>query len=611
LIGQHLEAVRGAIWRAALIKNSLALLAFLTTVALVFVIVDQWVYSFSMPARLLVAFVTLAASVYWVVRAIVPLIRLRISPEYAAYSVELDQPDLKHALTSYVTLRNERDTPGLRGIVVRSIGVRAARHLRATGLTMPTAALGNFRPGVTTAVLLASLILYAVLSPKNTVQSFSRLAAPLADIRPPTRVSILEVTPGNTDSLFGRPLAIEARVTGLSGDEQPRVSISGAASRTLQMIAADSPGRFAVDIPSDVVRENFRYQVIAGDDSSELFDVVVRDEPTVNVEQVRYAPQPYTRLPSRTSSGGAVEGLEGTRVTVVARANRPINRGRIEFNPREVNGEISATAGIAPLEISDDGMTISAAWNLRSGRRSEGQIVIDSYRLRVWDKADTPNADPIEFPIRVTADLAPEIVIAVPETWPKDVPLGSQQLIEVRAIDPDFGLAEVQLRLRRGTRLMQTTTLLQADPAVRGNQVALFRFRPDAMKLMSGDLVAVTAIASDNRRSIDGDRPDPNVTVSSPIELRITDAVPGNAPLDDGDGLQPKDDQPESGEREGEPGEGKSEQGESGQGESGQGESGQGESGQGDSGRGDGCRLIFEMTATASGMPGAPITMPG
>lgn len=542
LIGEHLQAVQSALWRSILVKNTLILSATLISGFLTFIIVDQWIYSFGIFSRCIWVLALAGFTIWWFVTRIVPLIKLRISPEYAAYSVELDEPDLQHSLTSYVTLRNDREAPGLRGIVVRSIGARAARHLTTSGMSMPSETLGNFHTGLFTAGVAAVLILYAVFSPKNTVQTMTRLAAPFAAIAPPSRVTIAEVEPGDTESLFGRPLQISARIKGLSPSESAQLWLSSNSHNPIQFTSPENADVFVATIPPSIVKENFEYQVLAGDATSPTFSVTVRDEPSVNIQEVQYAPHPYTGLSNRTTNVGAIDGLEGTRVTVVAQANRQIVRGRIEFNPRQIDGRTSATAGFAPLEISDDGRTVSATWNLRSGRRGNGQVEIDSYRLRVWDETDTSNPDPIEYPIRVSLDLAPEVRITIPATWPKDVPLGTEQLIEVRAADPDFGLNKVEVRIRRSTRLLQTVQLLSPPEnnaqQIRGAQLLTYRFQPDALGLMSGDLITIEAVAYDNRTNLEGNQPDPNVVVSDPVELNIIDRPAPNEMVEDGDGLQ-------------------------------------------------------------------------
>lgn len=601
LIGDHLEAVRAALWRSVLLKNLLFLCGGLLATVLCFAIIDQWLYSFGMVARSVWIVALLAGATWWIVTRIVPLIRLRVSPEYAAYSVEMDEPEFKYALTSYVTLRNDRDAPGLRGIVVRSIGARAAKHLTTSGMSMPTETLGNFRPGLFAAMMFAALVLYAVLSPKNTAQSISRLAAPLAEIAPPARVTILDVTPGDTESLYGRSIEVSAKIDGLRQSDKPVISLSGPVQQTISLSQQEDSKIFAGSIPAAFVNDSFQYEIIAGDATSPQFNVKVRDEPTVNISEVQYNPHPYTMLAPRTSSIGAISGLEGTRVTIIASTNRQIVRGRIEFNPREIEERTAATAGFAALDISDDGRTVSASWNLRSartggGRAGGGQLDIDSYRLCVWDDTDTPNSDPIQFPIQVECDLAPEIRITLPANWPKDVPLGTEQLVEVRAVDPDFGLAKVELRIRRGTRLLETIELLESQSGERGNQLLTYEFSPDLLGLMIGDLVTIEAVAYDNRTNIEGNQPEPNVVVSDPIELKVVEPPAPSDLVNDGDGLKKKMEQPQSEQeeqqqeksaQEGQE-DGKSQSGQGGEQQQGGGGSSEGEAGEKGEGQGSG-----------------------
>ena len=62
-----------------------------------------------------------AAQAIWcgwqIVSRIVPLLGSSIQPAYAARSLERDMPEMKQALTSYVTLRDERQQSGLRSRV--------------------------------------------------------------------------------------------------------------------------------------------------------------------------------------------------------------------------------------------------------------------------------------------------------------------------------------------------------------------------------------------------------------------------------------------------------------------------------------------------------------
>ena len=109
-------------------------------------------------------------------------------------------------------------------------------------MTMPSETSGTFRLGIVVLCIFAALALYTVILPENTGQSLQRLTAPLANVAPPTRVHIGNVTPGNTEVLFGRPLQVTAEIRGLLGSEQPQVVIQRG-SAPLRQILMETEGR--------------------------------------------------------------------------------------------------------------------------------------------------------------------------------------------------------------------------------------------------------------------------------------------------------------------------------------------------------------------------------
>src|SRR5690606_36788436 len=189
----------------------------------VWAIVDQWVWS---PGPLVRSAVLLAGAVAmaaWVMTRVLPLLRSRIRADYAAHSIEHDLPELRHALTSYVSLHGDAEALGPRRAIVRSIGARAAGQMKQHRLEDPSEATGTFSWWIAMAVALAVAIGYALLSPKNSLQSAQRLLLPLARIDAPTRVAISNIHPGDCAVLADHPLEISAAIVGLSSCDEPNV----------------------------------------------------------------------------------------------------------------------------------------------------------------------------------------------------------------------------------------------------------------------------------------------------------------------------------------------------------------------------------------------------
>ncbi len=545
LVESRIGEAQKALWWAELIRSLLRILIGAVVAVLVWVVVDQWLYSPGRGARI-VGFIALLS---WVVSQallrVVPVLRGAIRPEYAAYSLERDVPEMRQELTSYVTLRDQKDAPGLRGKVIRSIGAHAASRLR-THDALPIEATGMIRWWLVTAGLMAIFFLYAALSPKDSFQSASRLVMPIASIDPAKRVMIRDVLPGNVETLAGRTLEISAVVEGLRQDE-PVICRWQAQDREVETpLQRDaSSGRYLGEITLEHASSGqVPYQIEAGDNLAGPFYLTVQDVPVVAVQSIRYVPPSYTQKQPHTSSSAAITALDGTQVTVSARTNRPIEKATIQFNPKPLGDTVHATAGSMEMQVDESGTLITFSFPVRYARERSSAVQLESYRIKVWDKSGQTNPAPIVYPIRVIADLSPEVTIVMPQQSPKSIPIDAQQIIEIHAADADYGLQRIELEIRRGIEVLERATLWKDDVGRKGNQIAEYRFRPHEHFLRVGDAVQVTAIATDNRGDVMDPLVEPNVAKTDPVELRITMSEPVPKEPVAGEGLSAPDKKP-------------------------------------------------------------------
>ena len=389
---------------------------------------------------------------------------------------------------------------------------------------------------------------YSVLSPKNTLASVGRLVAPLASIDSPKRVAITEVRPGDTNAIAGRTVTVSAKVDGLNEDEPVWCRwASATGQQQAELKFNESELRFAGELKLDhAASGEVAYYIEAGDAQAGPFWLSVQNVPVVALQSVHYQPPAYTGEVAHTSSSGAITAVDGTDVTIRATTNRTIEKATIEFNPRLLGEKVRATAGAKSLQIDQQGTGLAISFPLRSGRGRSAAVQLEGYRIRVWDSAGQTNPDPIVYPIRVIADLPPEVSIVMPRKTPKNLPLGGQQIIEVHAMDPDFGLKQVALKVRRGIDVIAEPSLWSDPAGAKGNRVTEYRFRPTEHGLRVGDVVKIEAVAIDNRY-VEGDPSiEPNVTVTDAIELRIVENEPLPEQADDNDGLSAADDRPAS-----------------------------------------------------------------
>ena len=461
LITARIEDSCKALWWGELTRHGLRLVLGIVVAIGVWILLDHWLLSrpslssINGPARIAAMVGLIVAASAYVFFKIVPLLGRSISPEYAARSLERNYPNLRQSLTSYITLKDATDQTGLPGRVVQSIGTSTAGYLKQHD-ELPLEATGNMRLWVSTAVALALIVFYAAASPKDSLQSVRRLITPTASIAPVTRVSIVDVTPGDAEAIAGREIEVGAQIRGLRGDEKVVCEIQYATgTKQVNLRADESAGAnsFRADVMLDhSASGDLPYRIIAGDATSPTYRFLVKDVPVVALKSVTYLPPTYTGTAQFTRTTGAISAIEGTTITIEAVTNRPIARAAIEFNPKPVGDTIKATDGALEMVVGEDGQALSVDFALQIDQRRSASVRRDSYRIRVWDDAGDTNPDPIIYPIDIIADLPPEVAIMLPTRVPKDVPMGTQQIIEVHASDADFGLSEIRLQLKSGIR---------------------------------------------------------------------------------------------------------------------------------------------------------------
>ncbi len=545
VIDARIAEAAAALWRAEVIRSMLQMVIAVAVTLAAWVVMDHWIYSPTALVRLLALAVVVFGAIAYLVIVLIPLVRSKIRPEYAARSLERDLPQLRQGLVSYVMLRGASDGDELRGGMIRSLGAQTAGRLGAHD-HLPSEAMGTFRWWLAALACVVLLIGYAILSPKDTLQSARRLVTPLAPISAPKRVSITEVTPGDAETLSGRAVAVSANIRGLGVDESAIIHWQSSGQPHQSSLQPESDGRlFKGTIELDhFTTGEVRYEIRAGDGVAGPYRLHVKDVPVIVSQSVFHRPPRYTGEEPYHRSGGAVSAVSGTVITLSATTNRAVAKAKIEFNPRPLGDSVSATAGVIEMQIHDNGTDVSSTFPLRSSRGRAAAVELDSYRIQVWDDSGQTSPDPIVYPIRVVEDLPPEVTIVIPQTTPKDVPIDAQQAIEVHAIDPDYGLATIELELRRGIDVLANPVLWRSELGASGNQVAEYRFRPTDHSLRVGDVISITALASDNRVLESDPSVEPNYSQTDAIQLRITMGEAPRVEPDRNDGLSKPDKRP-------------------------------------------------------------------
>jgi hypothetical protein len=503
----------------ALLTMAVGTLAFLFVAATI----EHWLVpgGFGLPVRL-VLFVALVLSLtFYTTRKLWPLVRGSINPAYAAQAIEHDNPSLKNSLLNLLLFRQHRDD--VTDAVYETLEAEAAKRLTRVPIDSAVDRTQLLRLGYALIAILAVVALYKILSPKDPFASAERLLMPWARIAAPSRVSINNIEPGHVTLARGETLQVAADVRGISEDDPVVVRFTTADGQAVDRPAPMKPNsaglRFSGQIPPETdaslgVAQDLRYHVEAGDARSLEYKVTVVSAPTIVIERIDYDFPAYTGYEDRgVDRLGDIRAIEGTRVTIHARANQPIDEAAVDF-------EADGRRDIALTTDNDRGQA-SFALELRDDRQTPK---FTSYALRFTGRDGRPNRDPVKFRIDVLADYPPEASILSPAEKTRDVRLDETISIEVEARDPDFALGEVRLQGESAGHSVVNELLSKQDHI--GRFTGRFLFTPDEHGLHAGDIVRYWVTVRDNRT------PRANETTTDSQTLRIVGPDANRPPQD-------------------------------------------------------------------------------
>lgn len=477
----------------ALMQLAIGLLAYV----LVVVLLDHWV----VPGGLglwgrLVSFAGLICGAgAFVALRIVPLFSKRVNAIYAAHSIEQTQPTLKNSLVNFLLLKRHRGE--LAEPVFDAIERKAAADLAEAPVDAAVDRSHLIKLGYVLFALVLFCCLYELLSPKDPLRTFTRLAAPWANLAPPTRVTIANVEPGSTKVFHGESVKVSAYVTGLRKGEPVTLYYTTADGQSidapLAMRLPEDRYRHEIDLPGDAagLQQTIHYFINAGDATTPRYRIDAVTAPAILVERVQYDYPAYAEVPPRVvERQGDIQGIEGTKITLHARANVPIQKAYVDFD--------SDGGANLPLALAERTASGSFVLELK-----DGQPMAKGYQIRFVDRSGHENPQPIRHSIEIVPDLPPEIEMLAPAKDEVSLPVNGALAISLRAADRDFKLRRVKLFFeRRGAQLKEETLL---DSAWSGVFKDAYVFEPAKLALADlkpGDEISYWAEARDNRAPV-------------------------------------------------------------------------------------------------------------
>lgn len=589
LIDEQLDRTQAQVKTVDALFGLLAMAVGALGMLLAAAVVDHWVVGLGVGGRVAVFAVLVAWVAFCGWRWILPAVVRRINPLYAAHAIERHQPSLKNSLINYLLVRAHPEAAG--AVVQDALERQAASDISRAPVDAAVDRTHVLRLGYALVAVVLVFALYKIASPKDPFQTAARVLAPLAEIARPSRVAIREMTPGTDSEVFhGRHLEVSAVIDGLHAGETPTLVFSSADGQVVDapvpMAPSDDRLRWQASLPPDSLgaQQDFQYHLRAGDALSKQYRVRVSPAPSLVVRSIEYVYPAYTRRPPQTvADRGDISALEGTRVTVRAEANLPIQSAWIEFDP-PVGGALAKKNASGsppkrlPMKVAD--RAASGAFRLEWDSAAAAPRH-RAYRVQFVTAEGHRNERPIVYAIDVQRDLPPEVAILEPRQNRVEVPEDSQVEIVIRALDPDFGLSKITLSAVSGGSSLPIPLLLSDPQGQTGQVVVKHVFAPRDHKLKAGDQVVYWARVEDNRATPGQDTPEPNAVRTRNYHLVITPPEKGENASSAGEKSEPSEsEKASSGEGE------KADEGESGAGSDGMGE-GEKNEGQGDNGSGE------------------------
>jgi tetratricopeptide (TPR) repeat protein len=344
------------------------------------------------------------------------------SPEETALLIEQRYPDLDNVLIN--TLQLTHRVPTGSESIVAAIAADAGAAL---GAIRPGAAVPKRTLNIAMALLAAGGIIFVAMALRDSdalSNGLNRMLVPLANN---SLTRIVEVTPGTADVLVYNDVPVTVTLDGHVVTEA-ELTLTYEDGRTLALtMLPESPSRR--DKLTTTIRrleENVTYRVRANDAKSQTYNLSVHQRPAIAKIVQRVGMPDYTGRTAIERTGGSVEALAGSTVTLDVYASEPLSKAYL----RRGEGE--------PVEMqlrTDDRGTAIASTSITVDR-------FDRYSLELTSALGFPS-EPVQYDIVPVDDALPQVVIKQPVA-DMDVSIDATLDVEVQATD-DFGVRELNL----------------------------------------------------------------------------------------------------------------------------------------------------------------------
>jgi collagen type III alpha len=485
-------------------------LTLVTLYLLLFVICDHWLVpgGFGPTTRsLMLALVGSIACVWIALKVIVPW-RRRVSGLYAASTIEKASPALKSSLINLVDI--SRSGHEVSPEIYQSIERRAALALTHVDVNEAVDRRSLLRLSNALLAVVVLFCLYWIFSPKNPGTSLWRAMVPSASVGVATRTEIFNVHPGDKDVLARTQLEVTADIRGEIPpqsflyfttadrkfvDERVEMRQENEGTRKFRCVLTGDNGGGLL--------QNMTYRIVAGDATTPEYKIRVIQPPAATIDSIRLESPEYTRREPVTQATGAIDALEGTKVTLKAHANMPLRSpALLQFFDDET---ASKRAEEYTINVTD-GTKLQVDWKLEI--RSDGTYP-HYYRIYCTNTEGESDPSPSLYNYSIRPDQPPEIILRDPKT-DLDLPSNAVLPLAIEARDPDFALTYIDLNIEKdGSPVVPQLIYNGSDQQFK----ATYHWQLKDLQLRPKDTITYWLQAKDNRQ--------PVANVSRTPKLRI------------------------------------------------------------------------------------------
>ena len=174
------------------------------------------------------------------------------------------------------------------------------------------------------------------------------------------------------------------------------------------MTRSDDANHYRCELPpgNGGFQQDTFYRITAGDATTPTYKLEVHIAPTIVVESIDYQFPSYTGEADRTiKNHGDIKALEGTQVTIHAKANMDIHEPKLDLG----------CDGLRTLSMTTTGTMATGQFKLALDPDDKpGKAQYDRYQILFTDTNGHKVRRPVQYHIDVDPDLPPDIEIVEP-----------------------------------------------------------------------------------------------------------------------------------------------------------------------------------------------------